>query len=140
MPAHVTLLFPFADSTVVADRVDDVRDALAPFPPFECTFGEVAYFDRPRRYVYLRPEPREILVAMIESLIARFPEFRPYDGEVSGIVPHLSVASSDDEAALHAIGGELAQALPIRAHVRDVAIFEHVGGRRWCEHTSLSLA
>jgi 2'-5' RNA ligase len=139
MPAHVTLLIPFADSTVVDERLADVREALRPFRPFECTFEEVAYFERPRRYVYLRPEPREILVAMIEALVARFPEFPPYDGEVEGIVPHLSVAAADDEAALRAIGAELEPALPIRAQVREVSVVEHVQGAGWREHTSLPL-
>jgi 2'-5' RNA ligase len=139
MPAHVTLLVPFADSSIVTERVEAVRAALSPFSPFECTFEEVAYFEQPRRYLYLRPEPREILVAMTEALIERFPEFPPYDGEVTGIVPHLSVAASDDEAPLRGIGAELAEVLPIRASVRDVTIVEHVSGVGWREHTSIPL-
>ena len=139
MPAHITLLIPFAEAHVVPERLEDVRAALAPFQPFECAFSEVAYFEQPRHYVYLRPEPREILVAMIESLIARFPEFPPYESAVSGIVPHLSVASADEEEPLRAIGAELKEALPIRAQVRDVTIVEHVARVGWREHTSLPL-
>ena len=39
LAAHITLLY-VADSLSVADRLDEVRRALAPFAPFECTLGE----------------------------------------------------------------------------------------------------
>ena len=140
LAAHITLLYPFADSVSVADRLDDLRRALAPFAPFECTFRDTAYFERPGGILYLRPEPRDILVAMIDSVVAVFPEFPAHGGDVSSIVPHLTVARKDDDAELlRAIEEELTTALPIQARIDTATIVEHVSGAGWREHLSLPL-
>ena len=77
---------------------------------------------------------------MIDSVVAVFPEFPWNGGEVTSIVPHLTVARKDDDAELlRAIEGELTTALPIRARIDTATIVEHVSGAGWREHTSLPL-
>ena len=137
--AHVTLLVPFADSDAIDDRLSEVESALAPFGAFECALSETGFFDWPGHILFLRPEPREKFLALIESVLNAFPEFPAYGGEVSEIVPHLTVARLDDNLdGLRRIEAELAHELPIHTFVDKVTIIERIHDR-WRERTSIPL-
>jgi 2'-5' RNA ligase len=128
MPPHVTLIFPFADSADLGDRLGPLGRTIAAFASFEATLVEAARFPD---LVYLRPEPNEPFVAMTEALAAAFPEFLPYGGEFQEIVPHVTVAQADEEV-LAGVERELKPKLPVKVRVERAWLVENtpVGWRR----------
>jgi 2'-5' RNA ligase len=92
MPPHVTLLSPSPDDAAA------IAGALSGFAPFNVTFARLNRFPGT---LWLEPEPSRPFVRMIETLTARFPDRRPYGGTFAEVVPHLTVAQSDFETAVH---------------------------------------
>jgi 2'-5' RNA ligase len=134
MLPHVTLTFPFADSSEVYERLESVGSALGDFSPFEIALQETARFPR---LLYLRPEPAETFIAMTEALASAFPEFPPYGGEFDEVVPHVTVAQAED-AVLAAIDDELIAQLPVRARVERAWLVENTPAG-WRRHTAFAL-
>jgi hypothetical protein len=102
---HVTLLAPFGSRA----RVDDPRlhtDLLAFFgavAAFDFALVEVRKF--PAGFFYLAPEPAGRFRDLTDALAARYPEFPPYEGQFTDVIPHLTL---DEDAH--------PEPLPIRAH------------------------
>lgn len=140
MPAHITLLYPFSDTQELDDgRIDRVRHSLARFAPFDCQLSHVARFVRPDDTVlWLAPSPDEPFAAMADALAAEFPEHPPYGGKYQSMVPHLTVAMSNDEDLLARIEADLAGRLPIRIRVHHAALWEHAPDG-WKVRTPISL-
>src|SRR6478736_2087074 len=78
MGAHVTLLYPFADSLLLdLDRLAKTSDALAGFESFDFDFATTIRFPENQRVLCLRPAPGEPFRAMTATLVAAFPEHQP---------------------------------------------------------------
>ena len=116
MPPHVTLLYPFADETEVDGLRTDVEEALAPFAPFETTFARTARWPD---VLYLAPAQPGPFVALVEALVAAFPQYPPYGGAHDSIVPHLTVAEGDGET-FASIEAAVRPALPVSVRVERV--------------------
>jgi hypothetical protein len=129
MPAHITLLYPFSDSDLLdLGRIEQIRRALTSFAPFNAELVGFRRFERSLDTVlWLAPRLAASFVAMTEALTTAFPEHSPYGGEFESIVPHLTVAVSDDRELLARIEADIASQLPIHVRVREVALFEHTG-------------
>ena len=136
MPPHVTLIYPFVDDASLPGRVADVGAVVARFRVFDCVFARTGRFDR---VLYLSPAQDEIFRAMTAALARAFPDTPPYGGRYDDVVPHLTVAQSDDDALLAAIELDLRARLPIETRVAAATLMHLVDGR-WREHTSVSLA
>jgi 2'-5' RNA ligase len=126
MPQHVTVVYPSAGDVAAIAQV------LEPFDPFEVTFERL---DRFPGVLWLAPEPAEPFVAMTKALVSRFPDFPPYGGTYSSIVPHLTVAqaSLDDTAA------QIEPLLPLRSFVDGVVLYTSADSRHWHEHATFDL-
>lgn len=125
MPAHVTLLYPFANSErLAAAIVRDLRQEVSRFSSFAFSLPRLDRFDGPTTVLYAVPAPPEPFVELTEALVVRF-GFLPYEGAHSDVVPHLTIASSDDPTVLAAIETEVARSLPIVAVVTSVEVWEH---------------
>jgi 2'-5' RNA ligase len=131
---HVTLLIPFADSQSVP--LAETRAVIGSFEPFDFELTEVRRFAARDTVVWLAPEPADPFVAVMEALVRAFPQFPPYDGAFSGIVPHLTVAVGRDRALLDRIERGLVPSLPIPARADAAAIVQHLDGR-WRTHTTI---
>jgi 2'-5' RNA ligase len=134
MPPHVTLIFPFADSQAIGDLLERVAKVLRGFAPFEIALRETARFPE---LLYLRPEPAEPFIAMTEALTEAFPEFPPYGGEFDEIVPHVTVAQSD-EKVLAAVESDLVRQLPVKTRCERVWLVENMSSG-WRRHTGFAL-
>jgi 2'-5' RNA ligase len=93
VPAHVTLIYPF----VPAERLDAVvrrrvAGALASQPTFAFRLSAVRRWPNT---LYLAVEPAAPFEAMVGSLVAAFPDYPPYAGDVP-YVPHVTIAEGDD--------------------------------------------
>jgi 2'-5' RNA ligase len=135
MPAHVTLLFPFVPATNVARAEPRLAELLARHAAFDAVFERIARFPE---LLYLEPAPAERFSALTEALAAEWPEHPPYEGEHETVIPHLTVADSEDAVLLDRIAAEVEAQLPIRTRVETACLFVEEHGR-WHEHRRLPL-
>jgi 2'-5' RNA ligase len=125
MPAHVTLVYPFADSLQLGSgMVAELGEELARFPSFTLGFRRLDRFGGSPSVLYTVPEPGDVLIRLTDALSSRF-GFLPYGGVHRDVVPHLTIAISDDPALLDAIEADVARSLPITGVVDTVQVWEH---------------
>jgi 2'-5' RNA ligase len=124
IPAHVTLLYPFAESERMAGMVSELRAELGRFPSFALTLTRLDRFEGPPSVLYAVPEPKEPFLAMTEALSARF-GFLPYGGVHDDVVPHLTIAVADDPGTFADMEAAVARSLPITTVVDTVEVWEH---------------
>jgi hypothetical protein len=132
MPAHVTLLYPFADpARITPDCRAILRACLAEFSAFAFQLSIARQF--PTHLLYLAPAPAEIFRKITLAIWARFPDFPPYGGRHPNIVPHLSVAQLESESALRPVTAEFEaecrRVLPIRARATEAVLMDDTSGR-----------
>jgi 2'-5' RNA ligase len=120
VPAHVTLLYPFAPTDGLdQDGVQALRGLLGPAEPF--AFALVATSRFPS-VLYLRPEPVTPFRSLIDRLVERFPRYPPYGGAFGEPVPHLTVARSDRPDVLDEIDAEVSRGLPVAASAGEAVL------------------
>ena len=135
MPAHITVLFPFVLPNLLTD--DDLARATDTFQrirSFEFKLEQVGRFPES---LYLAPEPDEPFISLTEAIVREFPEYPPYGGKFTGIIPHLTVAnrsaelSAIAETELLKIMKELG---PIHSVCNVVELYENSSGYwRWTQ-------
>jgi 2'-5' RNA ligase len=137
IPPHVTLLFPF----VPADELSQVEDRLTRLvgqaKPFAVTFERTARFPT---VLYLEPHPPEPFTALTEAITQEWPEHPPYEGEHETVIPHLTVAESEDAGMLGRIEADVAPKLPVRAQVSAAQLYVEDASGRWHERRTIPLA
>jgi 2'-5' RNA ligase len=130
IPAHLTILFPFAPAHAIDDAlVADLSALFVRIPPFDFALRECRRFPA---VLYLAPDPVEPFVAMTEAVAAAYPDFPPYEGIFDSIVPHLTVAEGLP-ALLTRAEGEVRPWLPILADAHEVVLLEELAAEpaRW---------
>lgn len=132
MPAHVTLLYPFAPEP----DLEPVRGIAAAGEPFRFTLRIVREW--PGGVVYLDPEPAEPFRRLTAELVERFPDCPPYGGYYDEVIPHLTVVHTDDAAVRADAAASVAEALPIDCDADDFWLMHEVNGR-WQRHTPFRL-
>jgi hypothetical protein len=128
IPPHVTLLFP------APDDADGVRSVITGVHAFEVELRELRRF---RTTLWLAPEPAEPFVRLTEALVARFPDWPPYDGAFDAIVPHLTVAQGES-ATLDAAELDVAPRLPLRDRAREAVLLAELEPGRWVTQMTFS--
>ncbi len=123
VPAHVTILFPFAPPGEVDE--DAVADLVGRFPAFDFVLDRIGRFEDGEGAVWLHPEPSAPFVDLTAAVAQRWPEYPPYDGSFDGPIPHLTVSMGP-------IDLEVALPIPCRARV-VVLIEESEEDGRWQE-------
>jgi hypothetical protein len=128
MPAHVTLLYPFVDaSMLVAGHVRALRSILGAFPPFDfmlLRFEELRESDTTPPLLYLPPEPSKPFSDMTQALVRAFPAHPPYGGQFANVTPHLTV-TWHGEAPIRDVRDDVAPALPISARAAEAWLMRH---------------
>jgi len=110
VPAHITLLCPFCPSPATKD-IDILAEMFSGIEAFEFTFTEVRRFPRT---AYLHPNDSESFVRIVEALVEKWPDHKPYNGAFSNVVPHLTVADDAENQVLDEVESSLLCHLPIR--------------------------
>ena len=131
VPAHITLLYPFAPT----EKIDDdllrrLRELFGSQAPITFELPPVARFPE---VAWLAPEPSEPFNALIDLIAARFPEFPPYGGVHDEVIPHLTVAEGGTELQ-DRVEAALTKHLPIPATVNDAAFLLEGNDGYW--HTA----
>lgn len=138
MPAHVTLLTPFIPSGQwSADHAHRLARALRSIAPFQARFRRTGRFGETT--VFLVPEPEETFMRLATSVAAAFPEFPPYGGAFSTVLPHLTLAHGVPEATLASVESAIDGHVDFRVRVSDVVLFSRAPNGRWVEGPHVSL-
>lgn len=130
VPAHVTILVPFiALEDLDAASLARLEGALRETAAFDFTLARVGRFERT---AWLAPEPAPPFIALAQAVMREFPEWLPYGGAHDHIVPHLTAADGDAQAAEVAaaeLAARLARQGPVRARCEAVELLENRGPR-----------
>jgi putative LysE/RhtB family amino acid efflux pump len=94
VPAHITLLYPFADDPDEG-IVEELRFFFAAVDGFALDFVAVGEFPE---VVYLAPHQARVVEDLIGALERRWPRYPPYGGVFDVVVPHLTVVDTPDPA------------------------------------------
>ena len=111
VPAHITILFPFAPPESVDE--DAVAGLVASHPAFTFELASVEHFGDD--VTYLAPVPAAPFGALTRAVAACWPDYPPYEGVHDEVIPHLTVG----EARL-----ELEPPLPISCRASEVLLIE----------------
>jgi 2'-5' RNA ligase len=130
LSAHLTLTVPFLPS----ERAEEVAAFAADVEPFDYALVRCARFPTA---LYLVPEPDDRLHALIEAVLRRWPDYPRYGGAHADVVPHVTVAEHDFDAAEAAV----APHLPIAARAEELLVLALVdpSARRWEPYTRFRL-
>jgi 2'-5' RNA ligase len=130
VPAHVTVLFPFADPAGLDDGVHArLTRAVTGVRGFMATFASTAWFGD--TVLWLAPEPAEPFRSLLSSVATAFPEHPPYAGAHDEVVPHLTVGQDAPVETLRAVERQVRRGLPLRSRVSEVEVIAgrpEVGG------------
>ena len=111
VPAHITILFPFADA---GDVDDGALEALfARFPAFDFVLDRGERFDD--GVTWLHPEPSLPFVDLTAAVAQRWPEHPPYEGAFDEPIPHLTVSETAIDVNVQ---------LPIASRAHEVTLIE----------------
>ena len=131
MGVHVTLLYPFTDSSRLdGRRLADVREIVGGFAPFDFALAAALRFPENSRVLYLRPEPEGPFRALTAALVGAFPEHQPYGGKYADAIPHATVAIGED-AVLDPMASSLGGSLPIAARATEATLLELDDAGEW---------
>jgi 2'-5' RNA ligase len=126
MPPHVTLLYP------APSDVNAIAEVLVAFVAFDVVFARLERFPGT---LWLAPEPAEPFRRVIEALVRRFPEQRPYDGAFAEVVPHLTVAQSRFEEAVASVE----PSLPLCSRAKRAVLLAQAEPHQWRELAAFEL-
>jgi len=116
VPAHITLLYPFAHASKVADSLDALHELFGRVPTFEFSLVETRRFPGT---TYLHPEPPANFVRLTEMLTRQWPDFPPYGGVFSTVTPHLTVAQQAAPDVLDIADAAVSGHLPIACRATE---------------------
>lgn len=131
VPAHVTVLYPFkAPEEITSDILSTLENIFAGHPSFGVTFERTMEFPDT---LFLEPTPAEPFRALTKAIAAAYPETPPYGGVFKEIVPHLTVAQTEDPEEMDRIKADFrvdcANGLPIQARVNEIVLMDNASGR-----------
>lgn len=117
MPAHVTVLYPFAPLGAYGPALRaPLAEVVAGCPPFDFALSGLGSFPG---VLYLTPEPAAPFVRLTEAISARL-GYPPYGGRFAEIVPHLTVAAG--HRLPRRLRRSLEASLPIAAVATEVEV------------------
>ena len=138
VPAHVTVLFPFA----APEHIDQgilaaLRRVLSAMEPFEFQLARTGWLGR--SVLWLGPEPAAPFRQLTEGLTAAFPDYPPYGGQFAEVVPHLTVGDHGTAQQLAAAECDVRRHLPIREHAQAVTLMAEQADGHWRHRSRFGL-
>jgi hypothetical protein len=125
VPPHVSVVYPFLpDHRLNSGVLKELATVFAEQGAFQTTFERSERF--PGVY-YLAPEPAGDFLALTSAVVNRWPEAQPYGGAFEEVIPHLTVAHTDDEVLHRRIDQSILPLLPVSAMVSDVRLIACTG-------------
>lgn len=140
VPAHITINYPFLPAIHPDEYLHrELRELFAKVEPFQFTFRRFARFPD---LLYLAPDPDTPFKQLINLVAERFPISPPYGGTFVEIIPHLTIAQTEDEEVLKSLERELRVLsqgfLPLSIQAERVWLMDKRDGK-WQRVSSYSL-
>ena len=125
VPAHITLLFPFADAALIDDLLPSIATIVDRHAAVEL------HLDRGRRWpgvLYASVEPAAPLRALQGDLASAFPSLPLYGGAFD-FEPHVSIVEGDAADVPDALDDPAWSCLPVTFTARRVDLIGRRGNR-----------
>jgi 2'-5' RNA ligase superfamily len=127
VPAHITLLSPFADAHDVDEQT--LSDLFAAVPAFDFVLDRIEQWEG--GIVWLLPEPSQPFEELTVAICQRWPDYPPYEGTVKTVIPHLTLSERPIQVKLD---------LPIRSRADTVSLIEQGTDGIWSTRRRFRLA
>jgi 2'-5' RNA ligase superfamily len=127
VPAHVTVLFPFAEGGDVDE--DALGELFAAHAAFDFVLDRVERWDS--GIVWLHPEPSRPFEELTRAVWRRWPDHPPYEGAFDAVIPHLTVSETPIELEVD---------LPIASRAVEVTLIEEQSDGTWANRRTFPLA
>jgi 2'-5' RNA ligase len=143
VPAHVTVLFPFAPPGNLSDEVlERAASVVATVESFDCAFSRTAWFGED--VLWLEPEAVAPFTRLLDAVANAFPEYPRYGGAFEEAIPHLTIGDrrgGATTASLRAAESDVTPLLPVRSRIDSVLLMTGGDGPgSWHTLTSFPLA
>ncbi|WP_328958883.1 2'-5' RNA ligase family protein [Kitasatospora purpeofusca] len=136
IPAHVTVLHPFLPHDRISAQVlAELGELFSAHSAFDIGFES---FGRFPGVLHLAPAPEDRLRSLTSAVADRWPEAPPYQGRFADVVPHLTVAYSQDPSVFDEIEADGSDRLPVTARVASVHLLVF-DGTVWHERAEFAL-
>ncbi len=126
VPAHLTVLFPFATPGDVDPA--ELGGLVGRHPAFAYDLVGVRTFENGT--VWLEPSPGQPFSALTHAVWRRWPRWPPYGGAHAEVIPHLTIAEGPIDPCL---------TLPIRCQAREVVWLVEGDDGTWRPHAHFAL-
>jgi len=126
VPAHITILFPFADSRDLEE--DALAELFAAKPAFDFTLDRLERWSNGS--VWLHPDPSLPFEELTATVVRRWPHHLPYAGTVDTVIPHLTVSETPIDLELD---------LPIASHAHEITLIEEQPDENWAVRKTFAL-
>jgi hypothetical protein len=103
VPAHVTILIPFLEPSVLDE--EEIGSVLAPFAAFGFDLVAIERFDDGTRW--LRPEPSAPFVELTNAVWRRWPGHPPYGGIHDTVIPHVTITREPEGLPIVCVATEV---------------------------------
>ena len=130
IPAHVTVLYPFAPAGELdAPARQRLTELFGSVPSFGFVLDRVGWFEA--ETLWLGPRDPAPFRALIDRVVAEFPAYPPFGGQFEEVVPHLTVGHRQPVDDLRAAEAALRSQLPIEGVLRAVSLWAQDRDQRW---------
>ena len=114
LPAHITVLSPFAAPMEINDEmIATLEGYFSQFDPLDFTFETLGWFGH--KVVYLDPTPSDVFRRITQGVVRSFPMHLPFEGLHGEPTPHLTIGQGAPLELLQKAAMSVAPFLPLAA-------------------------
>jgi hypothetical protein len=138
VPAHVSVLYPFAPPSQIDEQMlGQLGKLVATVASFDYSLTRMGWFGE--EVLWLAPDPAEPFRTLTRLLSEAFPTYPPYGGRFDKVIPHLTVADRGRCAEMRAAEQSLRGQLPLRSAARSVTLIVEDESGRWTRSAEFAL-
>ena len=135
MTPHATLVVPFVPAAGIHECIENsLRALFRRFEGFDYHLRRFEYFES--GVLWLAPEPPRAFVDLVSAIGEKFADYPPYEGVHEGVIPHVTVAESNDQRLLVEIRSAVEPQLPIRCRADEATLVVRGSDLRWRPRSS----
>jgi 2'-5' RNA ligase len=139
VPPHITVLFPFVKATEIGqDTTAKLHRLAATVRSFPYRLTHTGWFEQ--QVLWLAPDPEAPFVDLTVRAANAFPDYPPYGGQFTELVPHLTIGDNGAPEQMAAAAQSLQPDLPINATANAITLMVERPDRSWQVHTRFPLA